>query len=228
MKCSYCRRDFSRTLSSLEIFLPQKISHCSLCVFCQSRFTRLDTKGCCHGCQRQQVNGYCIECINWQKIYPAYPFHHEALYRYDSAMQEWFESYKFKGNYQLRETFSEVLSNYFKQRNLELVVPIPVSHRRFNERGFNQVTGLLKAANISYTSCLLRLDEVQSQAKKNRQERLLLKQPFKMDPRFSESLRGKRILLVDDVYTTGRTLFHAAAILNQEKPAQLNTFSLAR
>lgn len=228
MKCSYCQRDFAKELTFMEIFLPKKIKQLSLCDFCKRQFIRLDKKNSCLGCQRQKVQGYCGECIRWQELYPAYPFHHEALYAYDSGMQEWFDAYKFKGNYRLRETFSAVLSDYFKRRKIEIIVPIPVSQRRFSERGFNQVIGLLEAAKINYTSCLLRQDDDQSQVKKIRQERLFLKQPFTIEPSFANTLGGKTILIVDDVYTTGRTLFHAAAILNQEQPAKLNTFSLAR
>ncbi|HHJ5214051.1 TPA: phosphoribosyltransferase family protein, partial [Enterococcus hirae] len=41
-------------------------------------------------------------------------------------------------------------------------------------------------------------------------------------------IKGKKVLLVDDVYTTGQTLFHAASCLLPHAPEKIRTFSLAR
>jgi competence protein ComFC len=143
-------------------------------------------------------------------------------------MKRWFEAYKFRGNYHLRFSFSEQLTAYFKTKKEYLIVPIPLSEQRLSERGFNQVKGLLDGSKISYTDCLRRTGEDRPQSKKNRQERLSGKQPFELCLTDGRLLENKKILLVDDIYTTGRTLFFASEILLKYPIKKLETFSLAR
>jgi competence protein ComFC len=228
MKCNYCRKQVSRNLTLPEIFLPKRILTEELCVQCSEQFQLLTNKNCCCGCQRQNVPGYCRDCIKWQSLFPGYDFQHEALFSYNQAMQEWFEEYKFKGNYQLRYSFVSYLKTYFKKKSRFLVIPIPVSKERFKDRGFNQVAGLLDAAGINHESYLVRFSDGLSQVRKNRKERLELEQPFQLTKKGAQSITNKEIILVDDIYTTGRTIFHAAQVILEKKPKKLHTFSLAR
>ncbi|OJG75274.1 comF family protein [Enterococcus quebecensis] len=143
-------------------------------------------------------------------------------------MQEWFEEYKFKGNYTLRYSFTSFLQAYFKKKKNVLVIPMPISKERMEIRGFNQVEGLLEAANISYQPYLVRVTDGLSQVQKTRTERLTLKQPFKLTKEGQAAVANSDILLVDDIYTTGRTIFHAAQIILENQPSKLYTFSIAR
>lgn len=211
-----------------EIFLPKKIMIEQLCSQCAAKFQLLGKKEICYGCQRQTKNTYCKDCLKWQRIYPGYDFHHEAIYSYNQAMQEWFEEYKFKGNYRLRYSFASALQRYFEKKRNFLVIPMPISIERMKTRGFNQVEGILAAADISYQPYLVRFADGVSQVQKTRKERLTLQQPFKLTKEGSGEIKNKKVLLVDDIYTTGRTIFHAAQVILEKHPAKLYTFSLAR
>ncbi|MEI5991745.1 hypothetical protein A5881_003284 [Enterococcus termitis] len=228
MKCNYCRQTITRNLAIKEIFLPKKIMSEQLCSQCVEKFQLLGKKENCHGCQRQTKHTYCEDCLKWQQYYPGYDFHHEAIYIYNQAMQEWFEEYKFKGNYRLRYSFASALQRYFEKKKNFLVIPMPISTKRMEMRGFNQVEGILDAAGISYQPYLIRFAEGVSQVQKTRKERLTLQQPFKLTKEGLREVENKDILLVDDIYTTGRTIFHAAQVILEKKPAKLYTFSLAR
>lgn len=228
MECNYCNNKIVRNLSLREIWWPQKIMTEQLCIACLQKFKKLTNKNRCLGCFGVSEQKYCLDCLRWKKLYPNYSFHHEALFSYDQAMQEWFREYKFKGNYLLRYSFAPIIKEYFKQKKNVLIIPIPISQKRRTERGFNQVTGLLQGADVPFCDLLIRNQTDKAQVLKNRKERLALEQPFTILEKKIEKIKDQSIIIVDDIYTTGRTLFHAADIILSYSPLRLYTFSLAR
>lgn len=105
---------------------------------------------------------------------------------------------------------------------------MPISQERMAVRGFNQVEGLLEAAGVDYQPYLVRFADGHSQVTKTRSERLQLVQPFELTKEGQKAVSNKSVLLVDDIYTTGRTIFHGAQVILENHPAELYTFSLAR
>ena len=228
MYCNFCKNKIIRNLSLKEIWLPQKIITEQLCSVCSKKFKKLPTKDRCQGCFGFSDQNFCLDCLKWKKEYPNYSFHHEALFSYNQAMQEWFQEYKFKGNYLLRHSFSPLIKEYFKNKKNKIIIPVPVSKTRMSERGFNQVAGLLEVAEVSFHEWLVRDTGGKAQVLKDRKERLRLKQPFILQEKKKDKIKNQSIIIVDDIYTTGRTLFHAADIILSCSPADLYTFSLAR
>ncbi|MBP1044949.1 ComF family protein [Enterococcus sp. BWM-S5] len=228
MNCVYCSQRISRILSIRELICFHPLPRYELCINCQKKFQLLEGHQLCNGCGRKCSSFYCSDCHLWQKKYPDYSFHHTALFQYDDEMKLWFEEYKFKGNYQLRHSFSQKIAVYFKKKKNFLVIPIPLSKNRLSERGFNQVEGLLKGAAVDYTDCLVRTGSDQPQSKKGRKERLSGHQPFHLCKTYEHLLADRNVLLVDDIYTTGRTLFFASEIILKYPVKKLETFSVAR
>ncbi|UYT11374.1 ComF family protein [Lactococcus garvieae] len=133
-------------------------------------------------------------------------------------MEEFFSHYKFLGDYRLHHVFHK----YFQIEKGYTIVPIPVSKQRFQERGFNQVAALLQQLPFS---SLLEKEEGPAQNTRTRNERLKNKNTFTLKAKVKVP---DKILLVDDVYTTGRTLQHAIAVLKQGGAQEIKTFSLCR
>ena len=107
----------------------------------------------------------------------------------------------------------------------DFLVPIPVTNHTMRTRGFNQVTGLIE--NVQYTELIKHREKQKvAQSKKDRQSRLKTKQPFFLDKDIN--LRGRKVLLVDDIYTTGRTLYHAAELCYLNGCKRVQSLSLAR
>lgn len=139
-------------------------------------------------------------------------------------MKNYFSQYKFQGDYVLRFVFAKATKKAVKMFREHTIVPIPVSNEKFQVRGFNQVQGILDAANLSYRNILEKKDTL-AQSSKTREERLRTQQAFKVKK--GVDLPDK-ILLVDDIYTTGKTLQLAKQILLEAGVKEILTFSIAR
>ncbi|MCH5385089.1 ComF family protein [Limosilactobacillus reuteri] len=158
------------------------------------------------------------------KIY-GWNLHHRGLYRYNEAMKEYMQRYKFNGDYRLRMVFQREFSKVVNEQKTDLIVPIPVTSTTMQTRGFNQVIGLLR--EVSYQPILrTKASSKVAQSSKTKEERLTTKQPFILES--PEKVINKRILLVDDVYTTGWTLYHAAVLFKQAGCKEIGSVSLAR
>ncbi|GCF93415.1 hypothetical protein NRIC_13060 [Enterococcus florum] len=150
-----------------------------------------------------------------------------ALFEYSDGFQEWIEFFKFKGDYQRRFAFSTELKEALSAYPHYTICPLPLSEERFGDRGFNQVSACLDAAGVTYFPLLKRKRHDTPQAGKKREERLQLQQPFEMAPD-GKKMRASKVLLVDDVYTTGRTLFHAADCLLENGFTTVKSLTFAR
>lgn len=225
MYCSYCGKQIVRNLTMKELLFPFCLPKNELCTDCKQKFHPLHPG--CATCQKEGITGICSECKRWQNLYPDYDFKQVALFKYDEGFADWIENYKYLGNYELRHTFAPLVKKTMRQYADAIICPIPLSKEKQEIRGFNQVEGVLEAANISYECLLQKIIDTPAQAKKTREERLLMPQVFKVVEALPD-LKNKEIVLVDDVYTTGRTLFYAAECLLPFHPKKIRTFTLAR
>ncbi len=119
----------------------------------------------------------------------------------------------------------------------DLVVPVPVTQKRLAQRGYNQSWELVKAMRRRLgaamppcnAECLLRIGEAPDQHDLPRALRLKnLISSFVVHPDASATVTGQRILLVDDVCTTGTTLQQAALILRKAGAASVCAITVAR
>ena len=95
-----------------------------------------------------------------------------------------------------------------------------------SERGFNQVKGL--TANLKTEQWLV-MDDDRHQVKqshKNRVERMQTQQPFILQS--PAKVKNQFVVLIDDIYTTGRTLYHAQDLLLKAGAAEIRSVTLAR
>jgi len=113
----------------------------------------------------------------------------------------------------------------------DIVLPMPLSRERLLARGFNQALLLAKhlAPDKSDGSMLLRLRDTPAQRTLGRAERLIsLTGAFVVEPLAVERLRGARVVLIDDVMTSGATLFAAARTVRQAGAAHITGLVIAR
>ncbi len=222
--CLLCHRSTEPKISLPWILSWQPLQQPVVCQACWETFTPIFSSQACIGCGRAQTQrSLCHDCQRWAPM----AFDNRALFTYNEAMQAYFEQYKFKGDYRLRQVFRAVLTAKLVSIQADFIVPIPVTPDTMITRGFNQVTGWLNdGENLSW----LRTTDAAKpipQSHKTRQDRLLTAQPFELSPD-APDLRTKTVLLIDDVYTTGRTIRHAAILILENGAKSVIGITLAR
>ncbi|PUE09222.1 phosphoribosyltransferase [Limnohabitans sp. T6-5] len=111
------------------------------------------------------------------------------------------------------------------------VLPIPLSPQRLAERGYNQALLLADKLSPPKTDArlLLRTRHTPAQRTLPRAERLSnLQGAFAVEPLRAQEIRGKRVVLVDDVMTSGASLHTAAQVLRQAGASHISAIVLAR
>lgn len=115
-----------------------------------------------------------------------------------------------------------------------LLVPVPVTPARLAERGYNQAWELCRAIGRqtglqAMAEALVRLGDTPDQHRLTRSQRLVnLRGAFAAHPLMVPRLAGRRVVLIDDVRTTGATLHHAGLALGQAGAAEVRALVLAR
>lgn len=227
MKCLNCHREIVDLLSLQAIFSWQPIFQATICQHCLRQFKRLDKKDYCRGCCAASQSGICADCQRWERLEPPL-LYNRALFHYGENMAAYFMNYKGRGDYQLRQLFQSELKQYFYHRTA-IFVPIPSDPKHLATRGFNPVNGLFSDI-LPLTELLLKTTTTLAQAQKTRIERLASPQFFTVNPDISLQVDKKLpIVLLDDIYTTGRTLYHARDCLRVAGFKQnITSFTLAR
>jgi len=112
-----------------------------------------------------------------------------------------------------------------------LVLPMPLAPGRLRQRGFNQANELARrlAPRKTDAHLLLRIRETPAQSGLTRAERLAnLRGAFALEPLRAAAVQGQRIVLVDDVMTSGASLFAAAQVLRTGGAQHITAVVLAR
>ena len=118
----------------------------------------------------------------------------------------------------------------------DFILPLPLSKERLQTRGFNQAWELATQLAVQSGSTaaidadlLLRVKNTPPQTQLKRQARQdNVRGAFQIDPLRAASLAGKRVVLVDDVMTSGASLFSAASVLRAAGAAHITGVVLAR
>lgn len=139
---------------------------------------------------------------------------------------------KFHQNDRAFQLLAEVLKQYLKNMDDKtLIIPIPLSRKRLQERGYNQVEEVVKRAAYMKlcVHILFRERDTKPQTSLSRQGRLEnMVGAFACHRHSWSEVAGSNIILIDDVSTTGSTLKAAAEALRPLNPASLTLLSLSR
>jgi len=176
----------------------------------------------------------CFEC----KQHPPYFSRLFSPTIYQGVMAEAIKFFKYKGKRGIVRGFARIIKYAIERFNLsslrlEAIVPVPLHPRRLRERGFNQAEDIAKIiGNILnlpvWNNYLVRLRYTEPQTGLHKEKRQNnLKGAFSIKKKAKKKGKGRKILLVDDVYTTGATLNEAARVIKKDG-VEVFSFALAR
>ena len=113
----------------------------------------------------------------------------------------------------------------------DLVLPMPLARERLAERGFNQALELAKRLAPARTDAglLLRIRHTPAQSALDRAARMAnVKGAFALDPLRPGAVRGRKVVLLDDVMTSGASIHAAATVLREAGAAKVTAIVFAR
>lgn len=201
-----------------------------LCITCRHALPRL-MPPLCHKCGKPLIQeDHCSACQKWQLEINGI----RSPFLFEGVIRQAIHQFKYNNFKALALPLAQLLAEYWETRHLEMevIVPVPLHSRRLRERGYNQ-SGLLaremgKLINLPVMEgSLLRLRDTTAQVKAPNAE-IRRKNVLGVFDCRDGNLHGKRVLLIDDVCTTGATLDSCAIALNRAGVSSVWGLTLAR
>jgi len=161
-----------------------------------------------------------------------------CLDRYDGPLQEALHQFKYQKRlafaHGLSKIWNEVLANEIDDRSIDYLLPVPLSQKKLNARGFNQSWEIAKRIQCGkhiqkLPYALKRFHHVEHQAAKNYSARQHdIRQMFYIDTKDIQNLEGRSVAVFDDVMTSGATLNEIARTLKMIGVARVSNWVLLR
>lgn len=158
------------------------------------------------------------------------------IFKYEGQIRKLILDYKFNEKSYIYLTFVNFLlknKKIFENiKNYDTIIPVPISKKRLKTRGYNQ--SLLIARKIAeqtnlelVNNCLIKTKNIIEQSKLNKEDRMQNIQGV-YELKNKQLIENKKILLIDDIYTTGSTVNECSKILRQGNPKEIGILVLAK
>jgi ComF family protein len=223
-RCAFCDDD------------SKDVSRCSFCEECLGSLRPIEPP-ICERCGMpvpslmEPSAKFCGRCLSDPPPYT------RARYgvQYEGALRDALLRFKFGGHLSVGRALSELLletfEKHFASSDFDIIVPIPMYDRRLPSRGFNQAVilaeGVESGTGIPLDRFSFRkIKDTPPQVGLTRRERVAnLKRSFSVSK--PDRIRGRRILLIDDVATTGSTIEEASRTLLKAGAGRVEALVLA-
>lgn len=218
-----------------DLFFPKKCINCKkegsyLCEDCLSLVEINPYRYCL--CEKMEKRDKCESCKNrhLDRIYSAASFNNMII-------KEAIHRFKYGYVKDLAQPLALLILSHLQATNAELdksfvIIPVPLSDKKKRRRGFNQSEEIGKiisgATGIPLPSdTLIKIRETLPQMELGREKRMEnIKGCFAI--KNEENIKGKTILLLDDVYTTGSTMEECAKTLKLSGAKEIWGLTVAR
>ncbi|MGN0771592.1 MAG: ComF family protein [Christensenellales bacterium] len=187
-----------------------------LCDECKGKIDFL-YESVCHKCGREEKSeaDYCITCQNYDRKF----YRNRSVCVYDGVAKSLIHQFKFGGKKYLAEYFANMLADKYldEEYDCDMIVAVPISKERQRKRGYNQsrlvAKRLAELLKIEFAgdSLVKTVDNVEQARLSGKAREDNVKGVYKVTD--NAKFAGKRVLVVDDVLTTGATMSETASVL---------------
>lgn len=198
----------------------------------------------CGFCGKININSLCDDC--YLKISKILDYNivevkdknfskHIYLGKYDGEFRNNILAYKFSEKSYMYKTFAKLILKNEKIcriiKSYDIIIPVPIHKERKKDRGYNQSELIAKeiaknVKEIKYVNPLIKIKNNERQSLLKKEERKQnVKNVYQIQNR--QIIEGKRIVLFDDIYTTGSTVDECAKVLRQNGAKDIIAFTLA-
>ena len=214
-----------------------------------SNFLNLIYPQTCGICGKSVQNSLCKKCeielkkqsdiniiLEGEEIEDKYFNELMYIFKYEGQIRKLIIDYKFNEKSYIYLTFVNFLlknKKIFENiKNYDTIIPVPISKKRLKKRGYNQ--SLLIARKIAeqtnlelVNNCLIKTKNIIEQSKLNKEDRIQnIKGVYELKNK--QLIENKKVLLIDDIYTTGSTVNECSKILRQGNPAKIGILVIAK
>ncbi|KIL23886.1 ComF family protein [Bacillus pumilus] len=227
MICLICEGHFVASFTWKSLLL---LNDDRLCIACKHHLEKIQ-RPICPACGRAQSSDQlCQDCSRWKERPDSTSLlvKNRSVYAYNDLMKEVLSRFKFRGDTALAELFKQDVQVVFKRSfsiKEPVLIPIPLSKERLKERGFNQSVILASLIGEPILQPLVKIHQTK-QSKKKKNERLDQKGMFQIKQ--TDAIVQRDVILIDDIYTTGATIYDAARILKEAGAKSVSSFTLIR
>ena len=198
----------------------------------------------CGICGRINKNHLCIKCTNEIKKYEIdridkinnkYFDYQIKILKYETEIRSKIIDYKFNEKPYLYKTFGKIILNnekiYGFLKNYDIIICVPIHIKRKMERGYNQseliAKEIAKTMGIEYQkNNLIKIRNTKKQSTLTKSQRVEnVKNAFAV--KWTDRIECKKVILFDDIYTTGSTVNECSRILKQAGAKEIAVLTLA-
>lgn len=194
-------------------------------------------KGLCYKCKENPIEKYylCESCLK-KLDYIDIEFDLEgntaySLYFYNEFMKDLIANYKFSRNTSLYKVFSSMFISYIESKNLikfDYILASPSSRETLRSRGFDHIGIIVEEINKDLgINCLKDFKKIKNTKSQHTLDRISRMDNLKDAFYLEKEIYGKKVLLVDDLITTGNTCLEIIKELKRKGARKVVCLSLA-
>ncbi|MGD7006936.1 ComF family protein [Metabacillus sp. 84] len=196
------------------------------CSPCLEKMTKITGPVCAKCGRPMDSESLCTDCVRWNEREEGILKENRSIYSYTETMKEVMNRFKFRGDAEIIRLFEQDIRTAARKIPRKAVlVPIPLSAERLQERGFNQAELIAGCIRRPIVHPFIRLTS-EKQSKKSRKERLAGAPLFALNPEVT--VKNLYIVIIDDIYTTGNTVYQAAKLLKKAGAQDISSLTLIR
>jgi len=206
--------------------------HYPLCFSCEEEIIFLERETLCEICGRPLASGLCNECKQEKNSFDLL----RSVAIYEGIWREIIHHYKYHGKFYLSTFLSQKLFQMYTQERAlqesDFIIPVPEHFLDRIKRGYHQTYLLAKflgkkTGKSVITAFLRKPKRIPSQTGlPARKRKSNVRGAYQVKP--GKKLRGRKVLLIDDVFTTGATINECAKQLKKNGVAKVYALTLAR